>query len=102
MEIVFWDDSVNKFIKSLNKPTIAKTTRTIELLEFFGSKLTMPYSKKIGDNLFELRIRGAQEVRILFTFKNNKAILIHGFIKKDRKIPKRHIDKAFKILRSID
>jgi hypothetical protein len=57
MEIRFFEKSIEKFINSLEKKTISKTIRTIELLEMFGSELRMPYSKKIDDNIFELRIR---------------------------------------------
>ncbi len=74
----------------------------MELLECFGNKLGMPYSKKIDENLFELRIRGSQEVRIIFTFSKNKAILLHGFIKKEQKIPKRHLRIAWERKRGLD
>jgi len=90
------DSSLEQFILSLDKSAIAKTLRTIELLETFGHNLKMPYSKKISKNLFELRIRGDQEVRILFTFYKNEAILLHGFIKKSQKIPSREIKTALK------
>lgn len=56
--------TIEKFIEFLEKPTIAKVLRTIDLLEDFGPQLGMPHSKKIEDGLFELRIRGKQEVRI--------------------------------------
>jgi hypothetical protein len=102
MEIRFFEKSIEKFINSLEKKTISKTIRTIELLEMFGSELRMPYSKKIDDNIFELRIRGAQEVRIIYAFHKKKAFLLHGFIKKDRKIPRREIEKAKKIAKLLD
>ncbi|MFA5792579.1 MAG: type II toxin-antitoxin system RelE/ParE family toxin [Candidatus Gracilibacteria bacterium] len=60
---------VEKFILKLEKPTIAKVLRTVDLLEKFGNDLGMPHSKKIRHNLFELRVRGGQEVRI-FAFKS--------------------------------
>jgi len=55
---------LEKFIQSLEKSTIAKTLRTIDLLEKFGYDLKFPHSKKIAKNLLELRIRGRQEIRI--------------------------------------
>jgi len=54
MRIQLFNISVEKFIQSLEKPTIAKVLRTIDLLEEFGPKLGMPYSKKIERNLLEL------------------------------------------------
>lgn len=95
------DPQVEKFIASLEKSTIAKTLRTIDLLENFGYQLGLPQSKKVRSNLFELRIRGQQEVRIFYTFKNGGAILLYGFIKKSQKIPKLELDYAIKKMRSL-
>ena len=75
--------TVEKFITSLQAHSIAKVLRTIDLLERFGNQLSMPHSKKLNAHLFELRIRGQQEVRILYCFHKGKAHLLLGFIKKD-------------------
>ena len=77
MEIIF-ADQVEKFIISLDKSSIAKVLRTIDLLEEFGYQLNLLQSKKIKNNLFELRIRGKQEARIFYTFKNGKIILLRS------------------------
>ena len=93
MEIRF-DSDLKKFILSLEKPTIAKLLRSIDLLKHFGYQLGLPHAKKVAPELFELRIRGQQEVRIFFTFKKNLIILLHGFIKKSSKIPQKEIKQA--------
>lgn len=98
MEVKIFDEVLENFIQSLEKATIAKVLRTIDLLEEFGSKLSMPHSKKIADRLFELRIRGKQEIRIFYTFHKNTTILLSGYIKKTQKTPKREIDQAQKKL----
>lgn len=95
MEIRF-DYQVEKFVASLEKSTIAKVLRTIDLLERFGHQLGLPQSKKVKSNLFELRIHGQQAVRIFYTFKNGVVILLYGFIKKSQKIPKRELEQAIK------
>ena len=87
MEIRFFHDDVEKFIRGLEKPTIAKVLRTIDLLETFGHKLGMPHSKAIGGELFELRVRGRQEVRLIYTFHRSTVVILHGFLKKSDKIP---------------
>ncbi len=94
MNVKTFDEKIDNFIKSLEKPTGTKITRHIDLLVRFGSQLCMPYSKSLGSNLFELRIRGQQEIRIFYTFNNRIAILLHGFIKKTQKTPKREIEIA--------
>ena len=102
MEITFLDEALEKFIYSLESQTIAKVLRTIGLLEEFGNKLGMPHSKKVGAGLFELRIRGAQEIRLFYTFQKNKAVLLIGFIKKSNKIPHREIKRALNKLALVD
>ncbi len=91
MEVRILDDNLEEFIRSLEKPTIAKILRVIDLLEFFGNRLGMPHSKKVIGRLFELRVRGIQEVRILYAFDRGGAVLLHGFIKKSQHIPQKEI-----------
>lgn len=85
------DDQIEDFINSLEKQTIAKVLRTIDLLEKFGNRLGMPHSKYILDGIFELRIHSDQEIRIFFCFYQNSAYLLHGFIKKTQKTPAKEI-----------
>jgi len=102
MEIKFFDNALKKFIENLEPPAIAKVLRTIDLLEKFGNNLGMPHSEKVSPRLFELRIRGQQEIRILYTFHLNAAILLHGFIKKTDKILKKELRTSLQKLRALD
>ena len=102
MQVKIFDSSLEKFIEGLEKATIAKVLRSIDLLERFGCDLQLPHSKKVKNNLFELRIRGQQEVRIFYTLRQQQAILLHGFIKKSQKIPKREIDLALQKMAGLD
>ncbi len=102
MEIRIFDTSLEKFIKSLQKPTIAKVLRTLDLLEQFGSKLGPPHTKKISTNLFELRVSGKQEIRIFYVFHKSDIFLLHGFIKKSQKAPRKEIKAAIQKLKLLD
>lgn len=86
---IFTTDDVNEFIRNLDLDSRTKTTRNISLLEQFTYKLSMPFSKKIGPNLYELRTRGKIEIRIFYSFSKNNIILFYAYIKKTNKIPKR-------------
>ncbi len=101
MEIRFFNQNVENFIAGLEESIIAKTLRTLDLLEKFGNNLGMPHSKKIGSNLFELRLRSKSEIRIIYCFYKNKTLLLHAFIKKTKKIPKRAISLAQNRLNSL-
>ncbi|MFA6917953.1 MAG: type II toxin-antitoxin system RelE/ParE family toxin [Candidatus Gracilibacteria bacterium] len=102
MEIRFFAPKIENFIKQLDKPIIAKTLRTLDLLEKYGNKLGMPYSKKIDAGLFELRIRGKIEIRIIYCFHKSVVILLHAFVKKSQKIPHSIMILARKRLDSLD
>ncbi|PIR71458.1 MAG: type II toxin-antitoxin system RelE/ParE family toxin [Candidatus Nealsonbacteria bacterium CG_4_9_14_3_um_filter_37_13] len=102
MKIRIFDVSLEKFIKGLQKPTIAKVLRIIDLLEKFGQKLGPPHAKKISAHLFELRVPGKQEVRIFYSFHKSRIFLLHGFIKKSRKIPRKEIKIASQKLKLLD
>ena len=97
-ESIRGEKPVEIFIKSLDESTIAKTIHSIDLLEKFGPLLRMPHVKKLTNNIYELRIKGKQEVRILFTFNKKEIILLHAFQKKTQKTPQKDIDTALKRL----
>lgn len=85
---------VDEFIKELSFQTKSKIIHLLDLLESHGNNLGMPYSKRLDNNLFELRIRGKQEIRIFYCFKKRDIILLHGFKKQTQKTPQREIAKA--------
>jgi len=103
MKILFYSEEIERFINELGKQTIAKVLGTLDLLEKFGSDLKMPHSKKITGGLFELRIRGVQGVRFLYSFQKEKIIIVlSGFVKKTNKIPQKELSKAKNRKKKID
>jgi len=86
--------TVQEFINSLDDPTQAKVYKGIKLLREFGPKLNQPHSKKIGNNLYELRTLGKIQIRIVYCFNKDLSIVIHGFIKKSNKISKQELKLA--------
>lgn len=103
IDIEFYDIADGKcplqeYLDSLEPKILAKTLRTIDLLEKNGSLLREPFSKPIGDGVFELRAKqGSDITRIFyFFFIGNKAVLTNGFTKKTQKTPKYEIALAKK------
>ena len=96
MEIHLVNIQIEQFIESLEKQTIAKVLRTLDLLEKFGYELGMPHSKSLHKGLFELRIRGVQEVRLIYVYHHDEIIVLHGFIKKGSKISRTDLNIAMK------
>lgn len=102
-EVVFYEKEdgscpVEEFLQGLDAPMEAKMLRTIELLENNGHNLREPYSKTIGDGIFELRAKVSSDItRVLFFFvKGRQIVLTNGFVKKTDKTPKAEIARAKK------
>ena len=88
------EEIVKNDIRSFEKATISKIGHLLDLLRYKGPFLLAPYSKKMANNLFELRIRGFQEVRIFYTFKHDSVHVLHVFQKKSQKTPIKEIKTA--------
>ncbi len=93
---------VENFLDKLQLTTKSKVSRLVLVLSQLGNEVREPYSKKLGKNLYELRIRGGEEVRVFYTFKNNEIILFHAFVKKKQKTPLKELRLGLKKLRDVE
>ena len=87
-----------EFILSQNLKTKSRLYRTLAALEIDGNNIREPYSKFLGDGIYEVRVQQVNNIaRVLYFFVvNKKIILTKGFIKKSQKTPKSQINKAKK------
>ena len=104
-EIIFYmDKNGNEPIPQYMRELAAKTDKDsriklnkileyIEILAEHGTRVGVPYVKHLEGDIWELR---PGNVRILFTLLPNGYVLLHNFIKKTQKTPRREIDKAKK------
>ena len=87
-------ESVRKWLKALpatHKKAIGEDIKTVQ----FGWPLGMPLVEKLEPYLWEVRSRLPTGIaRVLFTVDGNVMILLHGFIKKSRRIPQKELDTA--------
>lgn len=92
---------VYDFIESLDVRTQAKVANSLDLLAEFGVLLGSPHVKKVsGTPLWELRILGTNNLRILYIATIGKSfLLLHGFLKKKQKTDKREITIALQRLK---
>lgn len=90
------DSPVKKFINSLEEKAQTKVYAAINLLREFGIRLGSPHVKKVtGTELWELRILGADSIRIFYIAITGRTFLVlHGFIKKTDKTPPKEIKIA--------
>lgn len=90
------DIPVEEFLDGLNVKMKAKSVGLIKILQEKGNLLREPYSKPLGDGIFELRCKVGNDIsRVLYFFYyNGKIIMTNGFVKKTRKTPRAVIDRA--------
>lgn len=101
-EISSGEKPVDEFIKSQQPQAKAKMAHTVKLLRQHGNRLGMPHSKALGSGLYELRIRGREELRILYCFTPQRTIyLLHGFKKQTQETPRKELDVALKRMKDL-
>jgi phage-related protein len=92
-------EPVRRWLRSLSDPhkkAIGEDIKTVQ----FGWPLGMPLVEKLGPYLWEVRTEVPDGIaRVLFSVDGHMMILLHGFIKKTRKIPKKELNTAKSRLR---
>jgi phage-related protein len=88
-------EPVRDWLKDLDRSErylIGTDIKTVE----FGWPIGMPTCRSMGDGLFEVRTNLPQgrTARVLFCIYSGKMVLLHGFIKKTQKTPKKDLDLA--------
>ena len=81
-----------------------KALRILSHIEEFGLSVAIPHIKKLsGTPLWEIRILGEVSVRILYAVLTDKQIvLLHAFIKKTNKTPRREIELSLSRLKEYE
>ena len=93
---------VDEFIKKQQPQAMAKIAHIVNLLRLYGNKLGLPHSKALGSGLYELRIRGKEELRIIYCFAQHRKIyLLHGFKKQTQQTPLKELHVALKRIKDL-
>jgi phage-related protein len=102
-KITFYSKKVEQ--ETLNFPPgiLANFLHIVEMIEEFGVTIGKPYIASIGDGLFEIRAKGKEGIGRSFycTLKEKEIVILHSFIKKSQKTPKKELDLAKKRMKEI-
>ena len=102
-KITFYNDKVE--VQTLNLPSgiLANFLHIAEMIEELGPNLGRPYVGTLGAGLFEIRAKGREEIgrSIYCTVKGREVIILHSFVKKSQKTPKKDLDLARKRMKEI-
>ena len=103
-QIFFYSDKVEQETLEFPEKILAKLLHIFEMIEDHGPNLGKPYTDSFGDGLFEVRAKGQEGIgRSLFCYTNGKTIIIlHSFIKKTQKTPKKELGIALTRKKEID
>ena len=87
---------MKEFLDELDVKMRNKILDNLKHLQIHGTFLREPYSKPLGDGIFELRTRWGNDItRVLyFFFAEKRIVLTHGFIKKTQRTLVREIERA--------
>lgn len=89
-------EPVREWIRSLprlERKVIGDDIKTAQ----YGWPLGMPLIRKLDRDLWEVRsLLNNRIARVIFTVEDNFMVLLHGFIKKSQKMPKKELDTARK------
>ena len=96
--ILYYNDDVQDFIDSWPVGIRAYYARITERMILFGPNLGMPFTRSMGDGLFEIRARGKEGIGRAFfcTIMNKRIVILHVYIKKSQKTPLRELRMARK------
>ncbi|KKS45083.1 hypothetical protein A3J20_01085 [Candidatus Gottesmanbacteria bacterium RIFCSPLOWO2_02_FULL_42_29] len=96
------ENPVKTFLDSLQEIQKAKVFRIFNIYQQYGLLQIIPHTRKlIGTPLWEIRIKGKDNIRIIYITHTEKSILIlHGFIKKTQKTPIKELNIALSRLQT--
>jgi phage-related protein len=91
---------VREFVSSLDERIQSKIIHIIDLIQKYGIASVYSYTRKLtGSELWEIRLIGKKSVRLLYAIQKGDTILIlHGFVKKTQKTPRRELLNALQNL----
>lgn len=93
---------VDDFIFRQQPQAKAKIAHVVKLLKQYGNQLGMPHSKALGSGMYELRIRGKEELRMFYFFtKGRRIYLLHAFKKQTRQTPKKELEIALQRMKNL-
>lgn len=89
-------DGVEDAIVGMSPKIQARMLRLLELMEEHGANLGAPHTTPMGNGLFEIRAKAKGGIgRALFCYmKGERVYILHAFVKKARKTPKKDLDLA--------
>jgi phage-related protein len=95
--VVYLNDAVRAEVEALSLELRAKFRRLVELIRSKGlEQIREPYVKHLEGRLWEMRLSGPNTIaRIIYVAASSRRVVVlHAFVKKTEKTPRRALEIA--------
>lgn len=102
-KITFYSDKVEVQTLKLPSGILANFLHIAEMIEELGPNLGKPYVGALGSGLYEIRAKGKEGIgrSVYCMAKGKEIVILHTFIKKSQKTPKKDLDLAKKRMKEV-
>lgn len=101
--VTFFSEKVKQETLDFPDGILSDFLHIAEIIEEHGPAIGRPYTAPVGSGLFEIRARGKEGIgRSLFcTIEGQEIVILHSFVKKTQKTPRKEIDTARKRMKEL-
>ena len=101
--ITFYNKKVKLQVLAFPEGILANFLHIVELIEEFGPKIGMPFTRSIKSGLFEIRAKGKEGIaRALYCrLAGKELVILNAFVKKKQKTPKKELALARKRMKEV-
>lgn len=103
-KITFFNYKVEAEVLAFPAGILANFLHILELIEDLGPALGKPHTAPLGSGLFEIRAKGREGIGRAFfcAVKDREIVILHSFVKKTQRAPKKELEKARRRLKELD
>jgi len=94
---------IREWLDSLANEPKAEIFRILQMLGKYGIDLGLPFVRPLESKIYEIRAKDRSGIyRVLYFAHTDKTfVLLHGFIKKTQKTPRKEIEIALKRMKEV-
>lgn len=103
--VTYLDEGVQAEIAAVPRDIRSKFERIVMMVQEYGlERVHEPYVKHIEGPIWEMRMKGRDNIARAFyvTATPKRVVVVHSFVKKTQKTPRREIDKALRRAKEVE
>ena len=102
-DFIYYSSRVKKAISDLPKELFVEFLAMRDIMMEKGPHIGMPYTRAMGDGLFEIRLSGKDGIARVFycTIEKYEIMVLHSFVKKSQATPHKELQLARKRMKEV-